>query len=319
MTDTPTAPPPLWARIIGAIFIGAIAAALSYAKHLSIDATLTDIPWAINAARDLLGHADPYRHDYSTGVIPYPLTAAIVVFPFALLPGSLSLAVLTGIAGGLVAFGLTRGGEYWRLLLFVSPSFIMAIHTAQWSLLFVAAYLFPALLPLVVAKPTLALPVILSSRWRWSSAAGMAAITGLSLLIMPSWPWRWLSQTGRYEGFVPLLTPLGPLLLLSLLAWRRPPARLLSLMSITIQHQLFYDQLLIWLIPQSFHQMLALTIPAWAAFLYVRVVYTSFWGSGAYILAGVYLPALILVLWQDRAELLGLAERLGLPVGRREG
>ena len=278
MTDTPTIPPPLWARIIGAIFIGTISAALSYWKHLSIDTTLTDIPWAINAARDLIRHVDPYQYDYSTGVVPYPLTAALVVFPFALLPGSLSLAGLTGLVCGLVAFGLLRDGEYWRLMIFVSPSFILAIHTAQWSPVFVAAYLFPALLPVVVAKPTLALPVLLSSRWRWHSVIGMAAIIGLSLLIMPTWPWRWLSQTGRYEGFIPLLSPLGPFLLLSLIAWRRPPARLLALMSISIQHQLFYDQLLIWLIPQSLRQMLVLTIPAWTVFFYVRAIYTSFWG-----------------------------------------
>lgn len=310
MTDTPTIPPPLWARIIGAIFIGTISAALSYWKHLSIDTTLTDIPWAINAARDLIRHVDPYQYDYSTGVVPYPLTAALVVFPFALLPGSLSLAGLTGLVCGLVAFGLLRDGEYWRLMIFVSPSFILAIHTAQWSPVFVAAYLFPALLPVVVAKPTLALPVLLSSRWRWHSVIGMAAIIGLSLLIMPTWPWRWLSQTGRYEGFIPLLSPLGPFLLLSLVAWRRPPARLLALMSISIQHQLFYDQLLIWLIPQSLRQMLVLTIPAWTVFFYVRAIYTSFWGSSPFILAGIYLPALLIVLWQSRPELRVLVSKM---------
>jgi hypothetical protein len=319
MTQTSTALPPLQARIIGAVFIGTISAALSYWLHLSIDQTLTDIPWAINAARDLLHHADPYRHDYSAGLIPYPLTAAIVVFPFALLPGSLSLAVLTGLACGLVAFGLTREGEYWRLLFFVSPGYIMAIHTGQWSPLFAAAYLFPALLPVVTAKPTLALPLLLSSRWRWSSLVGMIVVVGLSLLVMPDWPWRWLSQTGRYEGFIPLLSSLGPFLLLSLVAWRRPPARLLALMSVSIQHQLFYDQLLIWLVPQSFRQMLVLTLPAWAVFLYVRVVYITFWGSGPYILAGVYLPALLIVLWQSRAELRLLAHRLRLLLKTTNG
>ncbi|NTW03337.1 MAG: hypothetical protein HGA19_19030 [Oscillochloris sp.] len=317
MTQTSTKLPSLQARIIGAIFIGTISAALSYWLHLSIDQTLTDIPWAINAARDLVHHADPYRHDYSTGLIPYPLTAAIVTFFFAMLPGSLSLAVFTGLACGLVAFGLTRDGEYWRLLLFISPSYIMAIHTGQWSPVFVAAYLFPALLPVVTAKPTLALPVLFSSRWRWTSGIGIVAVIGLSLLIMPDWPWRWLSQTGRYEGFIPLLSPLGPFLLLSLLVWRRPPARLLFLMSISIQHQLFYDQLLLWLTPQSFRQMLVLTIPSWVVFLYVRAVYITFWGSGPFILAGIYLPALLIVLWQSRAELRLLANRFRLPVNLR--
>jgi hypothetical protein len=314
MISAPSSPSSLLRSLIAAT-IGLVSAALVYWSHRSIEQTLTDIPWAINAARDLLIGADPYRYDYSQGLVPYPLTAALIAFPFALLPGSLGLAALIGLGCGFAAFGLTSDERYWRLALFASPSFIMALHTAQWSTLFVVVYLFPALLPLLIAKPTMALPVLFSIPWRRASILVTAAAVALSLIIMPNWPWRWVAQIGGYAGFIPLLSPLGPALLLSLIGWASPPGRLLALMSVTPQHQLFYDQLLLWLIPQSPRQMLALTFSAWVAFFVVRLLYVSFWGAGPFLLVGLYLPALLIVLWQERARLRGFLMRLRLHIG----
>jgi hypothetical protein len=53
------------------------------------------------------------------------------------------------------------------------------------------------------------------------------------------------------------------------------------------------------------------------AFVYVRVVFENLQASEPYILAGIYLPALLIVVWQERARLAALASRFGLPaVGR---
>ncbi len=301
-------------RLASAILIGLLSAGLTYWSRPSINNLWVDIAWSINAARSLMAHIDPYSVPVDFGTIPYPLTAVVLVFPFALLPGALGVVLLTGLAFGLVAYGLTEGGRYWRLLLIASPAYLTTIYTGQWSPIFIAAMFFPALLPVVLAKPTLALPVLFA-RWpRWGPVIAAAAVGLISLLIMPDWPWRWLGQTHDYNGFIPLLTPLGPALALSLVAWRSPSARLLLLMSLTPQHRLFYDQLFLWLVPQSPRQMLALTFPSWIAFFYVKIVFGNFLASGPYILAGVYLPALLIVLWQERARFAALANRLGIPI-----
>jgi hypothetical protein len=57
----------------------------------------------------------------------------------------------------------------------------------------------------------------------------------------------------------------GPLLLLALLKWRRPEARLLVALSIAPQLLLFYDQLLLWLVPKTWRESLLLTVLSWIA------------------------------------------------------
>jgi hypothetical protein len=68
----------------------------------------------------------------------------------------------------------------------------------------------------------------------------------------------------------------------------------------TLKHRLFYDQLLVWMIPQTRNQMLFLSIKAWIAFFYVRYTYITLWASAPYLLAGVYLPAFLIILWQQQ-------------------
>lgn len=297
------------------IAIGLISAGLTYWARTSIDGIWTDIPWAFNAARDLLAHQDPYRYQFDPGTVPYPLTAAILVIPFALLPSPLGIVILLGVAFGLIAFGLSAEGRYWRLLLLASPAYLTAVYTSQWSPIFIAALFFPALFPVILAKPSLMLPLLLGQRVRWQAGLAATVLLLLSLQIMPNWPWRWFAQTQTYDGFIPLLSPLGPFLALSLIGvWHNPAARMLFLMSLTPQHRFFYDQLFLWLIPQTPRQMLALCFPAWIAFFYVRLVYGNFWEAKPAILIGVYLPAILIVLWQERLQITNWLVRLGVPI-----
>jgi len=57
------------------------------------EASLCDMMWAINAARDLWAGRDPYRHTPSINLVPYPLTSAIIVFPIALFPSAIGLTI----------------------------------------------------------------------------------------------------------------------------------------------------------------------------------------------------------------------------------
>ncbi|MCG8347630.1 MAG: hypothetical protein MI924_07605 [Chloroflexales bacterium] len=266
-----------------------------------LDGTLVDLGWSFNAARDLIAQRDPYRHPVSANLVPYPLTAAIIVAPWAILPGNIGLILLFGLATGLLAYGVLHDNQYWRLILFATPSYLMAVKSMQWSPLFMAVLFFPALAPILLAKPTLGFPVACSIRWTIPRLLGIVLIGGVSLLIMPNWPIRWIAQTGDYDGLIPLLSPLGPVFLCSLFFWRNAQARFFFLLTITPQHRLFYDQLLLWMIPQTKRQMLLLIITSWIAFFYVRQKFTTFWASGPYLLTLVYLPAFLIVLWQQQS------------------
>ncbi|PDW01516.1 hypothetical protein [Candidatus Viridilinea mediisalina] len=293
--------PPRSRQILIALSIALSMSISCVMLHPQADQSLADLGWPINAARDLLNQRDPYRHPTSPTMIPYPLTSAIVVFPWALLPGNLGISLLFGAASGLLAYGLIRNGEYWRLLVFLSPAYFASFRFLQWPPIFMAIYFFPLLAPMLLAKPTLALPVALAIRWTPGRIAGLLTVGLLSLLVMPTWPWRWLSQTGSYGGFIPILSLLGPCFLITALFWRNLQARIFFLLTITPQHRFFYDQLLLWMIPQTRNQMLLLTITAWLGFGYVWQSGLSFWDSAPYILGLIYLPALLIVLWQQPA------------------
>jgi hypothetical protein len=289
-------------RILISLNIGLIFGVVCSILHPDFARSLTDLGWPFNAARDLLAQRDPYRHPVSSLLIPYPLTAAILVLPWALLPGNLGLIIFFGGASALLAYGLIRDGNYWRLLVFLSPCYLMTINFKQWSPLFMAIFFFPILAPMLLAKPTLAMPVALSIRWTPARLLSVLSVGLISLLVMPSWPWRWLAQVGSYGGFIPMFSPLAPLFLVAALFWRNAQARLFLLLTLTPQHFFFYDQLLLWMLPQTRRQMLLLNVTSWVAFLYV---YTSqsatftFWDSGPFILGLIYLPALLIVLWQQ--------------------
>jgi len=95
----------------------------------------------------------------------------------------------------------------------------------------------------------------------------------------------------------------GPVLLLALLRWRRPEARLLLALAIVPQSILFYDQLLLWLVPATMRQSVLLSLlsvlalilgergfPAGAGHAEVTAAYAPM------IMALLFLPCLIMVL-----------------------
>ncbi|RRR78151.1 MAG: hypothetical protein EI684_00670 [Candidatus Viridilinea halotolerans] len=286
-------------RLLIALSIGLVMGLLTQMLYPSFAGRLTDLGWPFNAARDLLAQRDPYRHTPSAQLVPYPLTAAVLVLPLAILPSTLGLSLLFGGTSGLLAYGLIREGHYWRLLVFLSPAYFAAFRFMQWSPIFMAIYFFPFFAPMLLAKPTLAIPVALAIPWTPRRIAACIGVGLLSLLFMPTWPLRWLEQTNSYGGFIPIISIFGPLFLLTARWWRQLPARIFFLLSIMPQHRFFYDQLLLWMIPQTRNQMLFLTISSWLAFGYIYQSSLSFWESAPFILALIYLPACLIVIWQQ--------------------
>jgi ABC-type anion transport system duplicated permease subunit len=62
------------------------------------------------------------------------------------------------------------------------------------------------------------------------------ALVLVSLLLQPSWPREWLNAVSQAPHIAPLIgqTAVGPLVLLSLMRWRRADARLLVALAWTV-------------------------------------------------------------------------------------
>jgi hypothetical protein len=249
-----------------------------------------DFSWAIRAARYLLARKNPY----DTPLEQYPLTAAFFGLPFVWMRPEVAAGLFYGISSALLAFGLTRHG-YHRLLVFLAYPYWAGCLTAQWAPLVTASAFFPLLLPVVLVKPQIGLPVGLTHLSRRGILA-CAVLALLSLVVMPQWPLLWARQLGYYQHFVPLLVLPGPLLAAALLRYRDRGAILLLLASIMPQRW-FFDALILWLIPKTRKEILATAFFSWGAgiwrWYHIPHSYTE---VGRWTVVFIYLPMLGVVL-----------------------
>jgi hypothetical protein len=120
------------------------------------------------------------------------------------------------------------------------------------------------------------------------------------LLVVPRWPLEWLEAlraAPRYRG--PAFSLIGAFTLLGLWRWRRREGRLFVAMALVPQLSLFYDQLPLWFVPSTIWRSLALTALSWVAWFQwypSRGLSSSVAVAKPWILALIYLPALIM-LW----------------------
>ena len=290
-------PVPLRNRLLIALGITVISSLLCWRVLERFGFGGGDFGWAMRAAFDLLAGRDPYDYPFNSYAIPYPLTAAFWGLPFIGFSPELGGGLFFGLSSGLLAFGLTRFG-YRRLLIFLSYPYFAALVAAQWSPLLMAAGFFPLLFPVILAKPHIGLVIFFNYLTRlgfW-----LCVMLGiLSLSLMPDWPWRWLSQTGEFQNFFPVLLLPGPLLLLALLDHKRRDARLL-LMAALIPQRWFYDNFILWLIPKSTREILLTCVISWSigVWRWSIGVPDNITQVGRMSVLFVYLPMLGIILWR---------------------
>jgi hypothetical protein len=238
----------------------------------------------------------------------YPLPAALVLTPIALLPEPLAAALFAGIAAAGLAWALTEHG-YGPLWAFASTCVIHAFQIAQWSPMMAAAYAIPPLGVLLVAKPTLGAAVFAAKPSRWVIGGGLLLVA-LSFGLQPHWFSAWreaLHETSLGGGQVPypapVMFPSGLLILLALLRWRRPEARLLVAMAVVPQTALPYEGLLLFLIPRTWREAAFLSLSSWAMLWYTRTAFDLTPGLpgalnayGHTMVSFLYLPTTIMVL-----------------------
>lgn len=260
-----------------------------------------DFSSALGMARDLLHRRNPYARAPGPYWIPYPLPAAFIALPVEWLPDSVAAAVFIGVSAGLLCWGMLRNGEKWRLGMLFSWPFLYAVIFAQWSPLLCAIWFFPLLSPLLLAKPNIALPLVLTAPFRWASVAIAAGVLAISLALRPSWPVEWLSQIGQYQGLKPplLALPFGPLILASMLCWRDRRAWLILSLA-AMPQRVFYDQLALLLVARNERQLFPLVASSWISFVVLWLSPSMAEMPGGWqlwVVVGHYLPATGVLLW----------------------
>lgn len=311
-----------------AIAIGLAAAALNTFQLYYRHGGHTDFGEIWYGARALLHDANPYvlvgpgkAFEHIWPLI-YPATAMTLAIPLAVLTEHWAAAVFVGVSAGLLSLAVTKDG-WFRLPLFLSPSYAQAVLAAQWSPLMTAALATPVLSWIVVAKPTYVLPLVASVRSKRTmliAAAGGTALTACAFAIRPTWVGEWFQAVrASAHTTMPILHPGGFFVLLALLKWRRADARLLVGMAAMPQTFYWYETLPLFLIPQTYRQSGVLALVSGAGFLLERWLYVhGNWPMtgrivGEIQVATMYLPSLMLVLARPNAggmNLLAVKPRL---------
>jgi hypothetical protein len=247
-------------RVAVTIGVAALAAWMSWTAHPAVySGVRSDFSMLHAAANAWLAGADPYAtvgpgraYDVGHGVL-YPMTAVIVAAPFTFVPWPDPAFAACGAA--LLAWALSGRSRFryaWFLLL--TPAFIYTVRMTQWSALVTGAALLPLWGFLLAAKPTVGAALWLAYPSK-RAAIGVVVFVLVSLAILPSWPSSWLAATAGVTHIrPPLLYWGGPLILLALLRWRRPEARLLAALSCVPHTPELYESLYLFLVPSSLRQ-----------------------------------------------------------------
>jgi hypothetical protein len=199
-----------------------------------------------------------------------------------------------GISSSLLAFGITRQG-YTHLLIFLAYPYWAGLLAVQWSPLIAASGFFPLVLPAIMAKPQVGLPVFLT-RLSWRGLLACIVVGLASLVVKPNWPLLWFRQTSNYDHFIPILVLPGVLLALALLRFTNRDA-LLLFFSAVMPQRWFFDSFILWLIPQSRREIIWTVFFSWGAGVWRWYhIPSSFTQVGRYTVIFLYLPMLAVVL-----------------------
>lgn len=255
-------------RWLVAIVIGIASAAMAVARYMKYPERAPDFLQVWYSARAMLRGLNPYdlvgpglAYEWGWPLF-YPATAMVAAMPVAYLPAMAAIALFIGGSTTLLAYGVTQNGWH-RLWLFCSMPYVVALFVSQWSPVFTAALVLPPLAMLFAVKPNLGLALFLathSTRVQCYAIAGGAILTVISLAFDPGWPADWLRSLG--EGAQrPAITRLGgPLILLALLRWRRPEARLIVALACVPQYAYWYEVVPLLMVPSTRVETLAFSL-----------------------------------------------------------
>jgi hypothetical protein len=255
-------------RLAIALGCGLFLALLSLGVTRPVGYEAGDLSTVWHSAQALLAGTAPYPPAGTDPVLRvyYPLPAMLLLVPLAGLSVRAVTALWIGTGMALLAwFALGRFGIHGAAVMLSRMAERATAHV-QWTSLYFAGAFVPAFQVLDVCKPTIALLVFAYRPTRWALAG--LVLVALSFAVRPTWFGEWLVQTRGAPYYVPAALVVkggGPLLFLAALRWRRPEARLLFAMACVPQNYLFYDQLLLFLVPKTTREVWTLSGLSWVA------------------------------------------------------
>ena len=294
-------------RLVAALAVGIMFAAYEdyFGKTRAIPSDLTQ-PWL--AARLLMEGRNPYREIGPDGPVRhqfhliYPVTAAVAVMPLTQLSLRAANAVFVGLGAGVLFWALTRETfSNPSLLVFASLTMIVTANTVQWSPFLTSAVFLPSLGFLYACKPSVGIAYLVAYP-NPRSWIGAAVFTLLTVVVWPWWPQDWLHQLPTVTHMsAPVARWGGPLLLLALLRWRRPEARLLLALSCVPQTSVLYEAVPLFLVVRRIEEGAILLL---LTYLFPPILQTAAgkpydeWMtfSGEWMVWLLYIPCLIFVL-----------------------
>jgi hypothetical protein len=175
------------------------------------------------------------------------------------------------------------------------------MQTAQWSALMTAAALVPGFGFLLVCKPTLGVALFAAYPTR-NALVGGFLFTTLTLIVWPWWFPSWLASIQTAHQAPALTFWGGPVVLLALLKWRRPEARLLVAMSCVPLTANLYEAVPLFLIVSSVKEGALLALLCGAVFFGAQASQTHL-ERGMYLhlvqqwmVLLIYIPCTVMVL-----------------------
>jgi len=295
-----------WRRCGLVLAVGLISGFVCWLAYRLPPASTSDFEQIWLGARAMVAGADPYAVVPATGThypLFYPLTAIVVGIPFAALPFGWARVLWAAVSGAAFAAAAFRYGRGLPAAL-LSANFLNAIIQGQWSPFLIAGAVFPALAWALAAKPSIGAALYAAFPTRRAVIAGLALVA-ISLILSPTWPVRWLEALRAAIHMAPVRAPGGFILLLALIRWRRPEARLLVVLACVPQIIALYDTLPLFLIPRTRWQGYGLAGLSYvAAFGQVAMVprhpgmplEAMLADRWPFIFFCLYLPALVMVL-----------------------
>lgn len=307
-------------RLWIAALVAIVAATYVLVSPLLYPAYVSDFDQLWVAARAWRHGCDPYTtvaalHARS-GLAPlglvYPFTAVVATLPLSGLPLPVARALVAATGAGALAY-LTLGRAWWLFPVLLSGAFRSALSLVQVAPLTACAVLSPWFGVVAAIKPNTGAAAFAAQR-SWRDAARVLVLPTLlvvvSFVLWPGWLPRWRAGVATSVYLAPLVWhPVGWLLPLALLRWRRPEARWLAVMSILPANPAPYDTLpLLLLLPQSLRQALIFALLTHAADLlpyflpHAAGMLALSTSRKSWMICTVYLPALIVILRRPNAR-----------------
>jgi len=305
-------------QIGAALVVGVAIGAIAY-EHYAIQPPggMSDFDQVWVAAHALRSSRDPYASLAATHwpfPLYYPLTAATLTLPLAFLSVSLARVLFFALGSASLAYALAKRPH--RLLALLSGAFFQALILAQWTPLLTGAAVVAPLLSGAIwsAKPPIGLAVAigtLRTRRAWIlAAAGALIVVAASLLLDPRWPLNFFDAARHAPHIMAPVTilPLGPIVLLALVRWRDPDARLLVALACMPQTIAVHETLPLFLIPRTRRQTMILVLLSDGAFAVTMWLLPSLQDGrevslaasaplvGTCLLALCYLPCMVMLL-----------------------